>query len=437
MEDLRASVRVQRVQPKFVDAAHGFAMFNGDSDVIAASATVLEEFPLVSCQYLEQRQPPISLQSCPHCLAFAGTLESEVKRLQSFLASPADDKLRRGITDAYMVIARFLDRLRKVTNEADPLPFAWFKSAAAAKNGGPVRCQGCGSDLSGLPSLDAIGRLGSSIGVATNDESLVALRIVMETGDERVGMIALLFHDAFVDRLPTITGSSSPKMPPAAVDVSCRLLAATARLDSFVNSFAMGPSKTVSMLNTSQQAVVTCAVEALVPLYRRACSCRRCKEAGDGAARSSFEDISPELIQKARQALDANIHTVMVTNPLWNFVQFSQSQLAGAPAADRAALEHLRDVFSRLTPKQLHNRGFAFFHLGSRFNHSCDPNTAFVPTPAPARFRAVSLVDIAPGAEATIAYIDVGMTAEERTKPLMAQYGFRCDCRRCVTADIT
>ena len=77
--------------------------------------------------------------------------------------------------------------------------------------------------------------------------------------------------------------------------------------------------------------------------------------------------------------------------------------------------------------------GTAIYVLPSLFNHSCEPNVAATWESSDARLTARALVDIPPGHELAIAYVDVDVDVHARARAL-EPYGFACACARCVVA---
>ena len=63
-------------------------------------------------------------------------------------------------------------------------------------------------------------------------------------------------------------------------------------------------------------------------------------------------------------------------------------------------------------------------------NHACRPSAEFYNVGVTVHVRA--LVDIAAGAETTVGYVGLEAPAPQRQAQLLAQYGFHCDCARCV-----
>ncbi|KAI3986584.1 hypothetical protein MKX01_014122 [Papaver californicum] len=70
--------------------------------------------------------------------------------------------------------------------------------------------------------------------------------------------------------------------------------------------------------------------------------------------------------------------------------------------------------------------GSAFFPLQSCMNHSCCPNAKDKDGQA----TIIALQPISKGEEITISYIDEDLPFEER-QALLADYGFRCKCKKC------
>lgn len=75
----------------------------------------------------------------------------------------------------------------------------------------------------------------------------------------------------------------------------------------------------------------------------------------------------------------------------------------------------------------------------SNLNHSCDPNcchiVSYIPDPCNHTDRTMVIIadrDIKAGDELTICYIDPKMVFEKRQDILLENYGFKCNCSRCV-----
>ncbi|KAL3332842.1 hypothetical protein AABB24_033085 [Solanum stoloniferum] len=78
-------------------------------------------------------------------------------------------------------------------------------------------------------------------------------------------------------------------------------------------------------------------------------------------------------------------------------------------------------------------QGTAFFPLQSCMNHSCRPNAKAFKREEDRDGQAtiIALQPIAKGEEITISYIDEDLPFEER-QALLADYGFRCGCSKCL-----
>ena len=63
-------------------------------------------------------------------------------------------------------------------------------------------------------------------------------------------------------------------------------------------------------------------------------------------------------------------------------------------------------------------------------NHACRPSAEFYNVGATVHVRA--LVDVAAGDEISVGYVGLEAPAQQRRAQLVAQYGFHCDCARCV-----
>lgn len=69
----------------------------------------------------------------------------------------------------------------------------------------------------------------------------------------------------------------------------------------------------------------------------------------------------------------------------------------------------------------------------SFFNHSCTPNAvAASESQNDENYSVLSLVDIREGQEVTVPYIDFSAPVMDRQSSLLAMYGFRCDCPKCI-----
>merc|ERR1712176_560533 len=75
--------------------------------------------------------------------------------------------------------------------------------------------------------------------------------------------------------------------------------------------------------------------------------------------------------------------------------------------------------------------GVGLYYLGSMFNHSCDPNAAFIASCINYEKELVTMRDIKKGDEITCAYINCEGTRRERQAELKFGWNFVCTCERC------
>jgi hypothetical protein len=198
-------------------------------------------------------------------------------------------------------------------------------------------------------------------------------------------------------------------------------------LQSWADQFAQGSFRT---LTQAQRDVVRALSAHLTTLVRGLCACAACRSQ-HGAS------VPAQLALSLRFALDANLHTCIVTNPLYDLILHVQGgAIAEAPVealshhAVRDASSVVAAAFALLPAERVHNMGFALYRAASLFNHSCEPNAHLVPTSAPVRARVVAIRPIADGGEVRIAYVDTGLSKVDRQSAL-EHYGFECDCPRC------
>lgn len=71
---------------------------------------------------------------------------------------------------------------------------------------------------------------------------------------------------------------------------------------------------------------------------------------------------------------------------------------------------------------------------GTILNHSCLPNVIFGEKNNQMCFMAIR--DIQKGEEICDSYIDITMSTKQRKKELKEQYGFDCQCERCIETDV-
>lgn len=79
------------------------------------------------------------------------------------------------------------------------------------------------------------------------------------------------------------------------------------------------------------------------------------------------------------------------------------------------------------------NDGSAILINGAKFNHSCIPNVIFVSDENYMYFYTIR--DIKTGEELTDNYVDIMSNTKTRKKRLYNQYGFDCQCERCIGSD--
>ncbi|KAF7142024.1 hypothetical protein RHSIM_Rhsim06G0158100 [Rhododendron simsii] len=104
-----------------------------------------------------------------------------------------------------------------------------------------------------------------------------------------------------------------------------------------------------------------------------------------------------------------------------------QSEKKEAERVTRPVLDALGDDYSICC------QGTAFFPLQSCMNHSCHPNARAFKREEDRDGQAtiVALRSISKGEEVTISYIDEDLPFEER-QAMLADYGFRCQCQKCL-----
>ncbi|KAM7495192.1 hypothetical protein LguiB_029801 [Lonicera macranthoides] len=104
-----------------------------------------------------------------------------------------------------------------------------------------------------------------------------------------------------------------------------------------------------------------------------------------------------------------------------------ESEKIEAERTTRPVLDALGDDYSACC------EGTAFFPLQSCMNHSCNPNAKAFKREEDKDGQAtiIALRPICKGEEVTISYIDEDLPFEER-KALLADYGFRCKCAKCL-----
>ncbi|KAF6163766.1 hypothetical protein GIB67_012125 [Kingdonia uniflora] len=88
--------------------------------------------------------------------------------------------------------------------------------------------------------------------------------------------------------------------------------------------------------------------------------------------------------------------------------------------------------------KEMKVRGYAIYPKGSFFNHDCLPNACrfdYVDSGDPSSNTDIivrAIHDIPEGREICLSYFPVDWNYADRQKRLMEDYGFKCDCDRCI-----
>lgn len=108
-----------------------------------------------------------------------------------------------------------------------------------------------------------------------------------------------------------------------------------------------------------------------------------------------------------------------------------ESQKKDAEAVTRPILDALGEDYSICC------QGTAFFPVQSCMNHSCCPNAkAFKrEEDKDGQVTIIAVHQIQKEEEVTISYIDEELPYRERQK-LLADYGFRCKCPKCLEEDV-
>ncbi|UVC54240.1 hypothetical protein MACJ_003775 [Theileria orientalis] len=93
----------------------------------------------------------------------------------------------------------------------------------------------------------------------------------------------------------------------------------------------------------------------------------------------------------------------------------------------------LNDINEIIQKKELfpETMGLGLFNYLSKMNHSCEPNLQIEYSKNNIA-HIVPLVDVPRGQEATISYIDENDSFVNRQKRLYKDYGFKCDCNKCI-----
>jgi len=106
--------------------------------------------------------------------------------------------------------------------------------------------------------------------------------------------------------------------------------------------------------------------------------------------------------------------------------------IAMAEARQLADRMNLEELLQAPWPKV---HGIALFSTVSRINHSCMPNVKVVFPDNGAKLSLFALAPLALGDELSISYIDQNTDLKSRRDQLVDDYGFVCDCERCLRED--
>jgi len=88
-------------------------------------------------------------------------------------------------------------------------------------------------------------------------------------------------------------------------------------------------------------------------------------------------------------------------------------------------MKYLSNAFGKKDPIILFN--------GAMFNHSCSPNVKFIQDKNIMYF--ITVIDIKSGEELFDNYVNLTLSKTVRQNRLFNQYGFRCNCRRCLNVN--
>ncbi|XP_057246912.1 histone-lysine N-methyltransferase ATXR2 isoform X2 [Beta vulgaris subsp. vulgaris] len=141
--------------------------------------------------------------------------------------------------------------------------------------------------------------------------------------------------------------------------------------------------------------------------------------------------FSLEIYGQIIGMFELNNLDLVVASPVEDYFLYvddlPQSPRKEVEAVTRPILEALDDDYP------IYCQGTAFFPLQSCMNHSCCPNAkAFKrENDRDGQATIVAITPIRIGEQVTISYIDEELPYEERQK-LLADYGFRCKCSKCM-----
>jgi len=139
-------------------------------------------------------------------------------------------------------------------------------------------------------------------------------------------------------------------------------------------------------------------------------------EADVAANNPATQDVEPmdSLMKAAEQGNDAEV-----------------ASAAMAQATAEVARLSLEQLLQGVWP-QMH--GTALFASVARMNHSCAPNMKVAFPGNSARLTATSVLNISPGDELCICYVNQEADVQTRRRRLL-EYGFTCTCSRCLAED--
>ncbi|KAI3830763.1 hypothetical protein MKW92_018209 [Papaver armeniacum] len=140
--------------------------------------------------------------------------------------------------------------------------------------------------------------------------------------------------------------------------------------------------------------------------------------------------FSLEIYGQIIGMFELNNLDLVVASPVEDYFLYvddlPDKEKAEAERITRPLLDALGDDYSACC------EGSAFFPLQSCMNHSCCPNAKAFKREEDKDGQAtiIALQPISKGEEITISYIDEDLPFEER-QALLADYGFRCKCKKC------
>ena len=401
---------------RLVDEQHGNAAFAAKP--IAAGTVVMVEPPFIAVQQLMFEEQGIAC--CAYCLAFVCPLHRELERLRACVSRRADDAA------AESEVRRQCQELLSVWPDVDSVSAA-FAEVGSFEGSGLLResflCpNGCGSVFCSRECYEASCCEGHTLVCCCAPESSCSCNLGMPSARDVVvacesGVpesckkctLRLLLHlsTRFNERLRFI------------VQLLCKIAAQKHSMEQFLDGYAEGPMKT---LNEQQRSLLRYSHVLLARLV-------------DSFPGTSAKSIGFGIQQYLAliSALDANVHTCIVVNPLFMLLQ---SLKDAADAKHDKLIQSLEMLTHLIAAEELHNMGVALYQRASKFNHSCMPNVKFIPTKAPVRAFVISLRDISVSEELRCSYVNLdadhgGAVDAVRKEYLRRAYGFVCDCPLC------